>query len=94
MVGLALAAGVGAAASLVVGAVHRGWFDTFALTAFAFFVAGGAVIAAVLFVGADDDRDPFFVLAPMAVGSLVLWVAWRVSGSVGAAATFTMGSSR
>jgi hypothetical protein len=89
--GLALAAGVGAAASLVVGAVHRGWFDTFALTVFAFLVAGGAVIGALLLVGADDDRDLYFVLAPTAVGSVVLWVAWRVSGSVGAAATFTMG---
>jgi hypothetical protein len=89
--GLAMATGVGAAAALVIGAVHRAWFDTFALTAFAFLVAGGAVIGALLLVNPDDDHDLHFILAPMAVGSVVLWLAWRVSGSVGAAATFTMG---
>ena len=71
--------------------LREAWFDTFALTVFALLVAGGAVIGALQVVGADDDHDLHLVLAPMAVGSVALWVAWRVSGSVGAAATFTMG---
>jgi len=89
-IGLAIAAGFGATASVVIGILREAWFDAFARTAFALLVAGGAVIGSLLLVGADDDHDLHLVLAPMAVGSGVLWVAWRVSGSVGAAATFTM----